>query len=121
MLVIGICILFLGRAIAYLFERDPRFWRTIVFIVLTGWSWVVFTETSVILKSPLTRMENLIIYIIIGIVLIISSSFITHRLSKQYRRFFKGLSIEEEEEQDDQTESQEGHNLQNKENSKQQE
>ena len=121
MLVIGICILFLGRAIAYLFDHDPRFWRTIVFLVLTGWSWVVFTETSVILRTPLTRMENLIIYIIIGIVLIISSSFITHRLSKKYRKFFRGLTIEEDEEQNEKTEFQEAQNPQNKEKSEQQE
>ena len=120
MLIIGICILFLGRAIAHLFDHDPRFWRTVVFIVLTGWSWVVFTETSIILRTPVTRMDNLIIYIIIGIALIISSSFVTHYLSRKYRRFFRGLSIEEQENQGD-AEGFQGQDQRSTENSEQQE
>lgn len=97
--VIGFSIILLGRAIVYLIERDSRFWRTIVFIVICAWSWKIFGEAAKILVNPSLPLDPLIASIIIGLIIATTSIPITYLLSRKYRGFFKEdiQTIEERE------------------------
>jgi len=86
---IGVCIIFSGKALGYLLERDSRFWRTAALVVICAWSWAVFNEMSRILINPSLPPGNLIASIIIGIIIIIASILCVHFLGKRYRAYFE--------------------------------
>lgn len=88
-LVIGFSVILLGRALAHLLERDPRFWRTIVLIALCAWSWKIFSESAEILINPMLPLEDLVISIVIGVIIVAILMPITHFLGKRYRDFFR--------------------------------
>jgi len=87
--VIGFSIILLGRALVYLLDRDSRFWRTMVFIVVCAWSWKIFDEAAKILINPLLPLDSLIASIIIGLAIAATSIPIAYFLSRKYRGFFK--------------------------------
>jgi putative membrane protein len=87
--IIGICIIFLGRSIGHLLERDPRFWRTMALVVIFAWSWKILKEISLILVDPTTSPYNLILYTVIGIAIIVASGVTIHFLGKRYQKFFE--------------------------------
>ena len=93
--VIGICTIFLGKAIGYLLERDPRFWRTSALVAVLAWSWMVFNEISRIIIDPSLPPDSLVMSIITGIIIIVASGLTTHLLSKRYRVFFQKKEDEE--------------------------
>jgi putative membrane protein len=93
MVIIGICIVFLGRSVGYLLDSNPRFWRTSALVIICAWSWTIFSEISEIIINPSLSPENLVVSIVVGIVLIVSSGLITHLLSKRYRNKFKGKKV----------------------------
>ncbi len=96
--VIGICTIFLGKAIGYLLERDPRFWRTSALVAVLAWSWMVFNEISRIIIDPSLPPDSLVMSIITGIIIIVASGLTTHLLSKRYRVFFQKEERKEDEE-----------------------
>lgn len=89
LLVVGICLLLLGKVIRCYFDRDIKLLRNVALIVTIGWSRQILEATSDVLISPRLGYEKLIFSIGIGI-LIGLASFLTvivvHRLS---RGFFK--------------------------------
>ena len=87
--VIGICTIFLGRSVAYLLDRDPKFWRTSALVVVLAWSWMVLNEISQIIINPSLPPDSLVMSIITGIIIIVASGLTTHFLSRKYRDFFK--------------------------------
>jgi putative membrane protein len=93
MVIIGICIVFLGRSVGYLLDSNPRFWRTSALVVICAWSWTIFSEISEIIINPSLSPDHLVVSIVVGIVLIVSSGLITHLLSKRYRNKFKGKKV----------------------------
>lgn len=97
--IIGFSIILLGRALVYLIERDSRFWRNVVFIVVCAWSWKIFNEAAKILINPSLPLDALIASIIIGLAIAATSIPVTYFLSRKYRGFFKGdiKDIEERE------------------------
>jgi len=97
--IIGFSIILLGRALVYLLERDSRFWRTMVFIIVCAWSWKIFNEAAKILINPSLSLDSLIASIIIGLAITVISIPITYFLSRKYRGFFKEdiKAIEEKE------------------------
>lgn len=96
LLIMGICIALGGRLLRHIFDRDPRFWRTLAFTVVCVWSWEVFNEASLILISPTLPSDRLIVAIVVGIVVTIASGWGTHVLGKKYEKFFEGREIFEE-------------------------
>lgn len=96
LLILGICIMLGGRSIRHIIDRDPRFWRTLVFTIVCVWSWEIFNEASLILIDPASSSERLVVAIIIGIIVTIASGVGTHLLSKKYDEFFEGKEILEE-------------------------
>ena len=87
--VIGICTIFLGKSVAYLLERDTKFWRTSALVVILAWSWMILNEISQIIINPSLPPDSLVMSIITGIVIIVFSGLTTHFLSRKYRDFFK--------------------------------
>jgi len=89
LIIIGICVLLTGRTIRWFLERDPRLWRSIVFIVVTAWSRQILYETSWILKDPTRPYGALVAAIIVGILLAVASALTVFLLNKKYAYVFK--------------------------------
>jgi len=87
--IIGICTIFLGKSVAYLLERDLRFWRTTALVVVIAWSWMILNEISQIIINPSLPPDSLVISIITGIIIIVASGLTTHFLSRKYRDLFR--------------------------------
>ena len=97
LIVIGICVIFSGRAIRWFFERDLRLWRTIVIIIICAWSYTMFYQASQILIDPTFSYAGLVVAIITGIPLMVATVFAMFILRRRYASFFKGKEKEIEE------------------------
>ena len=97
LIVIGVCVVLSGRALRWFFEHDSRLFRTVVIVVVVGWSSQIFYEASQILITPTLSYERLVIGIVIGIFLTIASFFITMALHRKYNSFFQEKETESEE------------------------
>jgi len=95
--VIGICVLLSGRAIRCFFEHDGQLFRTVVIIVVVGWSSQIFYEASLILITPTLTYERLVFAIVIGIFLTVASFLITMVLHRKYHASFREKEGEVEE------------------------
>ena len=87
--VIGICTIFLGKSVAYLLDRDSKFWRTSALVVILAWSWTILNEISQIIINPSLPPDSLVMSIITGIIIIVASGLTTHFLNRRYRDFFQ--------------------------------
>ncbi|MCD6325515.1 DUF373 family protein [Candidatus Bathyarchaeota archaeon] len=96
--VIGICTIFLGKSVAYLLDRDSRFWRTSALVVVLAWSWTILNEISQIIINPSLPPDSLVMSIITGIIIIVASGLTTHFLSRKYRDFFQEKEKETQKE-----------------------
>ena len=95
--VIGICTIFLGKSVAYLLDRDSKFWRTSALVVVLAWSWTILNEISQIIINPSLPPDSLVMSIITGIIIIVASGLTTHFLSRKYRDFFQEKEKETQE------------------------
>ncbi len=93
LVVIGLCVMFIGGAIRFFLERDSRLWRSIVFVIVTAWSRQIFYEVSQIIISPEMAYDKFLAAIVMGILLAVASSLTAFLLHRRYPGFFK----EEEE------------------------
>lgn len=89
LIVIGICIILLGRIIRWYSERDVRLLRTLVFIVVIAWSSQIFMQVSFILIDPTIKGAELVFSIFIGILLAIATSLMAFVINIKYRAFFR--------------------------------
>jgi putative membrane protein len=92
LIAIGLCVIFAGRAVRWFFERDLRLWRTIIIIIVVGWSSVIFVEASKIMINPNTVYTTLVYAIIGGIPVIVSTFLTVLLLRKKYNDYFKESS-----------------------------
>ena len=97
MAVIGVCIVFIGRSIGYVLDRDSRFWRSSALVVVCAWSWTIFNEISRIIINPSLSPDKLIVSVIIEIVVIVASGLSAHFLGRKYQDEFKEKLEEGEE------------------------
>lgn len=88
LMVIGICVALLGRAIRWFFEHDARLLRTGVILVTVAWSSQIFYQVSQILITPTRTYETLVYTIGIGVFLTVALFLITTVLHRKYIRFF---------------------------------
>ena len=88
LVVVGISIMLLGRAIRWFFEHDSRLLRTIDIVVVVGWSSQIFNQVSRILINPALPFDTLVFAIIVGIVLAVASVLITSLIHRIYASFF---------------------------------
>lgn len=97
LVIVGVCVVFSGRAIRWYFERDARLMRNIVLIVLIGWSRQVLDATSKILINPNIGYEALIFSIVVGILLGIASLLVIIVIHRSAKGFFEETEEQVEE------------------------
>lgn len=97
LMVIGICVLLLGRAIGCYFEHDVRLLRNAAIIVLIGWSRQILDGTSEVLISPEMGYEKLIFSVAIGVLIAIASVLVIFVVHRSAREFFKETEEQVEE------------------------
>lgn len=97
LVIIGICVMLTGGAIRWFLERDPRLWRSIVFIVVTAWTRQILYQTSQILVNPELPYGALVAAIIVGILLAVASALTVFLLHRKYAYVFKGKEDKIEE------------------------
>ncbi len=90
LIALGICTILSGRAVRWFFERDLRLWRTVVIVVGVAWSSVMFVEASKILIEPTFKYDALVLAIVGGIPVIVSTFLTALLLRKKYSNYFKG-------------------------------
>lgn len=97
LVIVGICVVFSGRAIRWYFERDVRLLRNVALIVLIGWSREILDATSKILINPNIGYEALIFSIIVGILIGIASLLVIIVVHRSAKGFFKETKEQVEE------------------------
>jgi putative membrane protein len=97
LVIVGICVVFSGRAIRWYFERDARLMRNVALIVLIGWSRQILDATSKILINPNIGYEALIFSIIVGILIGIASLLVIIVVHRSAKGFFKETEEQVEE------------------------
>ena len=73
LVVVGLCTVLLGRAVRLYFARDVRVLRNAALIVSVAWSSVIVNGAADVLLSPSSGLQNLIFYIIVGVLIAIAS------------------------------------------------
>ncbi|MEM0314132.1 MAG: DUF373 family protein, partial [Candidatus Bathyarchaeia archaeon] len=89
LVIVGICVALIGRAIRWYFERDAKLLRNLASIVLIGWSRQILEATSNLLINPSMGYEVLIFSIVIGILLGIASFLVILVVHRSVKGFFK--------------------------------
>lgn len=100
LIIIGVCVMLAGRVSHFFFERDPRFWRTIVIMITCAWSQQIFYQASQILIEPALAQIlqwELVAATIIGILLTVAAFLVTTLLQRRYVQFFKEKELGAEE------------------------
>ena len=90
LIALGMCVILAGRAVRWFFEHDLRLWRTIVIIMGVAWSSVMFVEASKILIEPTLKYDALVLAIVGGIPVIVSTFLTALLLRRRYSSYFKG-------------------------------
>jgi len=89
LIIVGISIMLLGRAIRWFFEHDSRLLRTIDIVVVVAWSSQIFNQVSRIFIDPALPYDTLVFAIIIGIILAVASVLVTSLVHRLYASFFR--------------------------------
>jgi putative membrane protein len=87
LIVIGVCVTLLGRAIRWYLERDPRLLRNGALIVIIAWSRQIFVSAADLLTGN-SGPERVVLAIIIGILIGVASVLVTFVLHRRSKRFF---------------------------------
>ncbi len=114
LLIVGICIVLLGRSVRLYFERDQRLLRNIALIVSIAWFNRILDATANIIYNPLSpdtpsiglenaAFANFLFTIIVGILIGVASVLLIYIVNRSSRDFFnnKTEEIEEEEKPDE--------------------
>jgi putative membrane protein len=89
LIVIGVCVALLGRAIRWYLERDPRLLRNAALMVIIAWSRQIFDGTADVLIRPEMGYEKLIFSIIVGILIGVASFLIIIVIHRSATTFFE--------------------------------
>jgi putative membrane protein len=110
LLIVGICIVLLGRSIRLYFERDSRLLRNIALIVTIGWfRWILEATANIIYNpgspdTPIGSLDNpvfanFLFTIIVGILIGVASVLLIYIVNRSAKDFFNKKSPEDSEEQ----------------------
>jgi hypothetical protein len=97
LVVVGICVALLGRAIRWYMEHDTRLLRNAALIVTIAWSRWILEGTSSVLIKPEMGYEKLVFSIIVGILIGIASFLVIIVIHRAARSFFKETKEQAEE------------------------
>jgi len=87
LLIVGICVTLLGRAIRWYLERDARLLRNAALIVTIAWSRWILEGASFVLKGE--SYERLIFSVVVGILIGVASTLIVLVVHRSARGFFR--------------------------------
>lgn len=96
LLVVGICVALLGRAIRWYLERDARLLRNAALIVTIAWSRQVLDGTAFVLTGG--GYERLIFSVVVGILIGVASILVVIVIHRSAKGFFRKETEEEIEE-----------------------
>lgn len=88
LMVIGVCVTLLGRAIRWYLERDSRLLRNCALIVTVAWSRQIGVSVSDLLTEN-SGGERVVLAVIIGILIGVASVLITFVLHRRSKKFFR--------------------------------
>jgi putative membrane protein len=97
LMVLGVCVALLGRAIRWYLERDPRLLRNAAFIASIAWSRQIFDGTADVLISPELGYDKLIGAIVVGILIGVASFLVIIVIHRSASGFFEETKEEVEE------------------------
>ena len=96
LLIVGICVVLLGRAIRWYLERDARLLRNAALIVTIAWSRQVLDGTALVLTGG--GYERLIFSVVVGILIGVASILVVIVIHRSATGFFRKETEEEIEE-----------------------
>jgi putative membrane protein len=88
LIVVGLCVPLLGRAIRWYIEHDARLLRNAALIVIVGWSQQILIATSELLINPEIGYGRIVFSIVVGILMGIASVLIIFAVHRAKRSFF---------------------------------
>lgn len=97
LIVVGMCVTFLGRAIRWYLERDSRLLRNAALIFTIAWSRQIFYGTADVLIKPELGYEKLIFAIVVGMLIGIASFLIIIVVHRSASGFFEGTGGQDED------------------------
>jgi len=97
LMIVGLCLVFLGRAMRWYFERDARLLRNAALMVSIAWSRQILDATSDVLINPKMAYEKLIFSIVVGILIGIASILVVIVIHRSAGAFFKKTREQVEE------------------------
>jgi len=106
LLIVGLCIVLLGRSVRQYFERDSRLLRNIALIISIAWFRWILDATANLIYNPLSPdtsgvgLENpafatFLFTIIVGILIGVASVLLIYIVNRSAKDFFKKKTAEE--------------------------
>jgi putative membrane protein len=89
LIVLGVCVVLLGRAIQWYFKHDIKLLRNAALIVTVAWSRWILEGTADVLITQGISYEKLIFSVIVGILIGIASVLVVFVIHRSARGFFK--------------------------------
>jgi len=97
LIIVGICVALLGRAISWYLQRDARLLRNAALIISILWSRQILRETSDLLISPFKSPDILIFLIVVGILIGVASVLVIIVIHRSAHDFFEAAEEQVEE------------------------
>ena len=98
LLVVGVCVILMGRAIRWYFEHDIKLLRNAALIVSIVWSrWILEGTSAVLTEQGSDPKGMLIFYVIVGILIGIASGLVVLVIHRSARGFFEKTEEQVEE------------------------
>jgi putative membrane protein len=108
LLIVGICIVLLGRSVRQYFEKDRRLLRTIALIVSVAWFRMILDATAKIIYNPYNletptvglgnlQFSNFLFTIIVGILIGVASVLLIYIVNRSAKDFFNKKTDAEKE------------------------
>lgn len=95
LLVVGVCVALLGRAIRWYLEHDARLLRNAALMVTVAWSRQILDGTSVVLTGG--NYDELVFSVIVGILIGVASVLVIFVIHRSSKGFFKDTEEQAEE------------------------
>jgi putative membrane protein len=95
LLVVGVCVALLGRAIRWYLEHDARLLRNAALMVTVAWSRQILDGTSVVLTGG--NYDRLVFSVIVGILIGVASVLVIFVIHRSSEGFFKDTEEQAEE------------------------
>ncbi len=98
LMVAGVCVILLGRAIRWYLERDSRLLRNAALMVTIAWSRQIFdAAANVLTEQNAAETEKLIFSVVVGVLIGVASVLVTIVIHRSAKDFFSEAKRQDEE------------------------